>query len=782
MSSPTAQQPAYKPSHKALQELDRLERSSLDFPDQLASFLSREDFQDYDVCKSLRDEDAAWLIDYLDNTLDTLDPVDPAYRKCLDVLQRICWMSKRLPRSYILDISPFVPIAGPTSIGPYEFIYEGSINGSKACAKRFNPSLSSAWWRVKMFESGEIVKWKRLTHPNIVPFLGITNEPIHLVWARAPGVELSRYINNHPDTNRLDLLIGIANGLDYLHSHDVNHVDLGGPNIIVDDSGCPHITEYCFNKFFSWYPQANVHRCMRWADPQSSPGDKGDVFSFAMIVVEVFTGQAPFFPEPDTVALLALKRGDRPERPTHRDLTAKLWALVERCWDNDWEQRPKMPEVLEILRDCRNDDQVLIPVLQPASSDWFLQIMNEILDLTDQVASVALFGPIGVGKTFVARNILENDRTKAIFGENRYFMCCDGLEDSLEGFIQRLSGATHTDETQFKSHLQSPSPILLLLDSVDSLLDSRAPEAEKIYAMIEEFGSHEHVGLVTTSRMYPDIHGFRRVEVPTPTEDGARDIFYSLCNLARSPTVDALITTLDSHPFSIKLFARIVRKNNWDEHTLSKMWDDLEGVLRTTYYEKLEDTIEPVFHSPRIKKLGTRAWDVLEGITFFQSGIEEQQLEGIFDGSGVREVVDVLCRFSLVYRRNGVLKMLSPLQFYFRQPMIYLDEIVPTCERVPPYTGGRLPYYPRRPKPPQKWKGIGRLPQIVKKGLRALFSWRKAPTIPNDIEQAPVGILPPGLQESPATIPATAAQHKSPEIPPGVAQEVLTNSPPHKKM
>jgi hypothetical protein len=323
----------------------------------------------------------------------------------------------------------------------------------------------------------------------------------------------------------------------------------------------------------------------------------------------------------------------------------------------------------------RYDTRVLVPVLPPASSEWFSQLANEILDLTDQVASVALFGPIGVGKTFVARNILENDRTKAKFGEHRYFMCCNGLENSLEGFFWRLSGATHADKTQFKSHLQSPSPLILLLDSVDSLLDSLAPEAEEIYAMIEEFGSYEHVCLVTTSRMYPDIHGFHRVEVPTPPEDDARDIFYSLCNLARSPTVDALIAKLDFHPFSIELFTRTICENSWDEQTLSKMWDDPKGVLRTTYYETLKKTIEPVFCFPRIKKLGTKARDVLEAIASFRSGIGEDQLERIFRGTGgVREVVDVLCRFSLVHRRGGALKMLLPLQFYFLESMIAYAE------------------------------------------------------------------------------------------------------------
>jgi hypothetical protein len=289
--------------------------------------------------------------------------------------------------------------------------------------------------------------------------------------------------------------------------------------------------------------------------------------------------------------------------------------------------------------------------------------VNEILDLTDQVASVALFGPIGVGKTFVARAILENHRTKAKFGENRYFICCDGIENWLEGFIRKTK--RDSDGTE------SSSSILLLLDSVDSLLDPLAPEAEEIHAIIESTGIYENLCVVTTSRMYPDIRGFHRVEVPNLTEGGAQDVFYSLCNLARSPTVDILIAELDFHLFSIELFARTIRENSWDEQTLLKMWDNPKGVLRTTFYEALKNNIEPVFRSPRIKELGTAARDVLEAIASFQSGIEEQQLEGIFRGTGgVREVVDVLCRFSLVHRQNGVLKMLSPLQFYFLESMI----------------------------------------------------------------------------------------------------------------
>ena len=397
------------------------------------------------------------------------------------------------------------------------------------------------------------------------------------------------------------------------------------------------------------------------------------------------------------------------------DLTDKLWALIEQCWDEDPQQRPKMSVVLSILCDwyallsprwpsahwdifiSRNDDPVPIPALLLAPTDWLSKVTSEILDLTDQIASVALFGSIGVGKSFVARTVLDHDQTKAKFGENRYFVCCNDLVNSLEGFIQCISNAVHVDSAQLESRLRSSPPLILLLDSVDFVLDSLAPDAGEIYARIEEFGSYEHVCLVTTSRIYPDIHGFHRVEVQTPPEDGAQEIFYSLCDLGRSPAVDALIAKLDFHPFSLELLARSIRENSWDEEMLLRMWDDQKGPLRKGYYQGLKDTIEPVFRSPRLKGLGTTARDVLEAIASFRLGIGEHQLEGIFHGTGgVREVVDVLCKFSLVHRRDGALKMLSPLQFYFLESMLVYaktGEVIrwgPDCMPAPGGTSSSL--------------------------------------------------------------------------------------------
>ena len=68
-----------------------------------------------------------------------------------------------------------------------------------------------------------IVQWKHLKHPNIVPFLGVTNEPIHFVSARTPGVQLDGYITHHPDTNRLELVgISLLSSQTFLRPFQVN--------------------------------------------------------------------------------------------------------------------------------------------------------------------------------------------------------------------------------------------------------------------------------------------------------------------------------------------------------------------------------------------------------------------------------------------------------------------------------------------------------------------------------------------------------------------------------
>ena len=52
----------------------------------------------------------------------------------------------------------------------------------------------------------EAVTWKHLSHPNILPLLGITMNPFRLISNWVSGGNLLEYIQGHPGANRLGLV------------------------------------------------------------------------------------------------------------------------------------------------------------------------------------------------------------------------------------------------------------------------------------------------------------------------------------------------------------------------------------------------------------------------------------------------------------------------------------------------------------------------------------------------------------------------------------------------
>ena len=57
----------HEPSHKVLQEINHLEKSSPNFPDRLTSILSSNKYEDPSFFARVQSEDRVWLIEYLDN-------------------------------------------------------------------------------------------------------------------------------------------------------------------------------------------------------------------------------------------------------------------------------------------------------------------------------------------------------------------------------------------------------------------------------------------------------------------------------------------------------------------------------------------------------------------------------------------------------------------------------------------------------------------------------------------------------------------------------------------
>ncbi|KAI0701035.1 kinase-like domain-containing protein [Cytidiella melzeri] len=140
----------------------------------------------------------------------------------------------------------------------------------------------------------------------------------------------------------------IADGIDYVHREGIVHGDLRGVNILVDKDDHIKIADFGLSLFAeghsgNYYSRRVGHPL--WTAPEIiDPNDpmlrlrptrQSDIYSFAMVCVELFTVDMPIVPPGE----------HRPRRPSIPDpghkyyMASELWNIVEQCWDENPEKR-----------------------------------------------------------------------------------------------------------------------------------------------------------------------------------------------------------------------------------------------------------------------------------------------------------------------------------------------------------------------------------------------------------------------------------------------------------
>lgn len=65
--------------------------------------------------------------------------------------------------------------------------------------------------------------------------------------------------------------------------------------------------------------------------------------------MKIFTGAVPFGNCPLVTSVTHIIQGKRPPRSPNPILTDDLWALTQRCWDQQPQLRPQMAEILKAV-------------------------------------------------------------------------------------------------------------------------------------------------------------------------------------------------------------------------------------------------------------------------------------------------------------------------------------------------------------------------------------------------------------------------------------------------
>ncbi|KAJ7184977.1 kinase-like domain-containing protein [Mycena filopes] len=267
----------------------------------------------------------------------------------------------------ILDGRVTIPTgARAVGVGEYSDVYPGTLQ-SRSNSERLTVAVKMV--RGRSIEDSKLKKflkevhtWSKLENEYILPLLGIT---VHLggtlsiisPWMRNGSAR--KFLSDGREDPR-PLLHDVAAGLHYLHSKGVYHGDLKGDNIMVSNNKRALLADFGFSYLvsssFSLPISTPTGGGPLWMAPQKlyGAGDsaESDVYSFAMVTLELFTRQNPFHGE-TFLTLEDIRDGKRPSIPTPAQtlnrMTEDWWKLCHFCWSGDPAKRWTVNQILRFI-------------------------------------------------------------------------------------------------------------------------------------------------------------------------------------------------------------------------------------------------------------------------------------------------------------------------------------------------------------------------------------------------------------------------------------------------
>ncbi|KAF9648138.1 kinase-like protein [Thelephora ganbajun] len=316
------------------------------------------------AARGLRGEEAQGLIELIDQAV-TLSELDQKLRKqCLHLLYKVCKACETLPASYILR-QEVLDVGGVCCYGGFADVREGEYLGRRVAIKCLRYGSKGAIGKTFKRFCREVIAWKRLSHDNILPLLGVfvsTNPLRSLIvssWMRNGNV--MEYTRGNPELSE------VMSGATYLHELGVAHGDLKGANILVDDNGTARLADFGLMAILidlSTIPLSATTvssvGTVCWMSPellfgQNSPRTcQSDCYALGMVIYEVLTGLRPFHNLSPFAVVVAVQKGGRPRKPPNArslGLSDKLWELVLRCWNKSSSARPTARQLFRCLED-----------------------------------------------------------------------------------------------------------------------------------------------------------------------------------------------------------------------------------------------------------------------------------------------------------------------------------------------------------------------------------------------------------------------------------------------
>ncbi|KAF5270552.1 hypothetical protein FQR65_LT05450 [Abscondita terminalis] len=287
------------------------------------------------------------------------------------------------PTGSVSEIIETTPKRAYTKIG----LYKGNIVAIKLIHKKSVDLTRSIRKELKQI--------REVRHENLIPFIGasVENSNVAILTAYCARGSLEDVLLNddlHLDNMFISSLVSdILKGMIYLHDSEViSHGNLRSSNCLIDSRWVLQITDFGLHEFkagqdYPEWKEKELHRSLwrspellRLASPPTRGTQKGDVYSFAIVLYEILGRSGPWgktnLTNIDIIERVKHEDFDTPFRPPLDELEVDNYVkkCMRECWNEDSDQRPDIRFVRSRLKEMQAG-------LKPNIFDNMLAIMEK---------------------------------------------------------------------------------------------------------------------------------------------------------------------------------------------------------------------------------------------------------------------------------------------------------------------------------------------------------------------------------------------------------------------
>ncbi|KIM37613.1 hypothetical protein M413DRAFT_448407 [Hebeloma cylindrosporum] len=231
----------------------------------------------------------------------------------------------------------------------------------------------------------EVYVWHGLEHPNVVKLYGtsyhMSGRPAMVMQWYENGIAAEYLAKKNPDADRLQLILDVARGLEYLHTHSppIVHADLKGNNVLITDEGRAVLCDFGLSQVVedlgrpTGFTLSNPDTGpVRWQAPEFLEGEvepatlASDVWSFGCTAFELLTSTMPYGHRiRDSQVIRDMHQGIKPSGSTDGaflTIEPRVKTLLDASWSFEPTERPTITRIRvqleEIIASRTNSDDL----------------------------------------------------------------------------------------------------------------------------------------------------------------------------------------------------------------------------------------------------------------------------------------------------------------------------------------------------------------------------------------------------------------------------------------